>query len=90
MLDENELVAKLSELEEETAGTYRWSETAGLKQLLRVRDIDDEETVGLAAHGLWAPGERAQETWYKAENAVTLGDTVTGFRSFSAIGSNRH
>ena len=61
MLDENELVAKLSELEEETAGTYRWSETAGLKQLLRVRDIDDEETVGLAAMDYGRPASELKK-----------------------------
>lgn len=36
-LDENELVGRLASLEETTGGVYRWSETAGLKQLIRLR-----------------------------------------------------
>lgn len=35
LLDENELAERLSEIEETTAGAIQWSETAGLKQLIR-------------------------------------------------------
>ena len=35
MLEENDMVDMLAELEETTNGVYSWSETAGLKQLIR-------------------------------------------------------
>lgn len=35
LLDEDELIARLSDIEETTDGAIRWSETAGLKQLIR-------------------------------------------------------
>ena len=38
LLDENELADRLAQLEEVSAGLYRWSETAGLKQLVRTRE----------------------------------------------------
>ena len=34
-------------LEESTRGVYQWSETAGLKQLIRSRSLPDEETLEL-------------------------------------------
>lgn len=38
LLDEDELIGRLSEIEETTDGAIRWSETAGLKQLIRSID----------------------------------------------------
>ena len=46
LLDENGLVDLLGEMEEITAGAYRWSETAGLKQLIREREIGPGEARG--------------------------------------------
>ncbi len=41
LLDENDLIDKLSSLESATDGTYRWSETAGLKQVIRDAMVDE-------------------------------------------------
>ena len=46
LLDENALADRLFDLEEASGGRYRWSETAGLKQLIRERDVSNEETLG--------------------------------------------
>ena len=35
LLDENDVVDMLAQMEDATKGAYRWSETAGLKQLIR-------------------------------------------------------
>ena len=43
LLDENDLVDRLSDLEEASGGIYRWSETAGLKQLSRDRNLTTED-----------------------------------------------
>ena len=40
LLDENDLVDRLSNLEDSSYGIYRWSETAGLKQLIRNVDLN--------------------------------------------------
>lgn len=45
LLDENDLVDRLTSLEEVTKGFYRWSETAGLKQLMRRRDFIGNDTI---------------------------------------------
>ena len=42
LLDENDVVDMLVQMEDRTNGAYRWSETAGLKQLMRDRQLDDE------------------------------------------------
>ena len=42
-LDENTLADYLLEIEETSGGVCRWSETAGLKQLIRERNTDHEE-----------------------------------------------
>lgn len=47
VLDENALVDLLGELEVATEGAYRWSETAGLKQLIRIRSLSEEERLRL-------------------------------------------
>ncbi len=44
LLEENDLVGMLMSLEDTSRGAYRWSETAGLKQLIRSRPISDTET----------------------------------------------
>ena len=46
LLDENALADRLFEIEEGSGGRYRWSETAGLKQLIRKRDVSNEEALG--------------------------------------------
>jgi hypothetical protein len=49
LLDENDLVDKLSSLEETTDGIYKWSESAGLKQLIREREFNTEEVLNRLA-----------------------------------------
>ena len=44
-LGENDLAARLIFLDEITNGLVRWSETAGLKQLVRTREIEDREAL---------------------------------------------
>ena len=46
LLDENALAVRLFEIEESCGGCYRWSETAGLKQLIRKHDVSKEEALG--------------------------------------------
>ena len=43
LLDEDEMADRLAKLEEFTKGHYRWSETAGLKQVFRTRRLSDQE-----------------------------------------------
>ena len=45
LLEENDMVDMLAELEETSGGAYRWSETAGLKQLIRSRALTTEEAL---------------------------------------------
>ena len=47
LLDENSLVDLLSGIEYLTKGAYVWSETAGLKQLIRERTLTAREALGL-------------------------------------------
>ena len=47
MLDENSLVELLGEMEQLTGGAYAWSETAGLKQLIRDRALTHEDALDL-------------------------------------------
>src|SRR5690606_17050368 len=42
LLDEARLGERLSELDEVSDGTFKWSETAGLKQVIRSQDLTDE------------------------------------------------
>ena len=55
-LDENALADLLLEIEEVSRGAFRWSETAGLKQLIRERDVEPDEAFQFVArdagHGL--------------------------------------
>lgn len=45
LLDESDLAARLSSLETHTAGQFRWSETAGLKQIIRELPLSDDEAL---------------------------------------------
>ena len=45
ILDENDLVDLLTSMEDVTDGIYRWSETAGLKQLVRSRVLNPDEAL---------------------------------------------
>ena len=44
LFDENDVADRLADLEDATNGALRWSETAGMKQVVRNIDIDDEAT----------------------------------------------
>ncbi len=43
LLEENDLVDMLANLEDVSNGLYRWSETAGLKQLIRTRALTEDD-----------------------------------------------
>ena len=58
VLDENHLVDRLSALEAVTDGRYRWSETAGLKQLIREQALSDEEALDFVARDYPPPAGR--------------------------------
>ena len=45
LLDENGVVDMLTELEDVSRGIYTWSETAGLKQLIRKRKLSVEDAI---------------------------------------------
>jgi hypothetical protein len=45
LLDENDVADRLAALDEITAGRLRWSETAGLKQVVRDPDLNFDETL---------------------------------------------
>lgn len=47
LLDEADLGERLIGLEEASDGAFRWSETAGLKQVLRSRDLSDANLMAL-------------------------------------------
>lgn len=47
MLDEDDIFGRLHELEDTTGGALRWSETAGLKQVIRDSDMQLKEVVEL-------------------------------------------
>ena len=49
LLDENDLVDHLGKMETASEGMYTWSETAGLKQLIRKRALTKEEMHRLIA-----------------------------------------
>ena len=48
-LDENALADLLLEIEEVSDGAYRWSETAGLKQLICEREVTRDEALHFVA-----------------------------------------
>ncbi len=45
LLDEDALADRLLGMEEDTGGVYRWSETAGLKQLIRTHTVGEAEAL---------------------------------------------
>ena len=45
LLDENDLMDRLSTLDGVSNGLYRWSETTGLKQLIRNHDLGTEDAI---------------------------------------------
>ena len=45
LLDEDDLTARLTEVEDLTGGAYRWSETAGLRQLIRDHEMPSGEAL---------------------------------------------
>ena len=45
LLDESDLAERLSSLETYTQGQFRWSETAGLKQMIREHALSDNEAL---------------------------------------------
>ena len=47
LLDENELTDRLMRIEEISQGALRWSETAGLKQVIREGDMTLDEALGI-------------------------------------------
>ncbi len=47
LLDENDLVDRLVDIDQVTNGAIRWSETAGLKQLIRQTNLDGDTALGL-------------------------------------------
>ncbi len=50
VLDENSLADLLLEIETVSGGAYRWSETAGLKQLIREHDITEDQAFKFIEH----------------------------------------
>ena len=58
LLDENDVVDMLSQLEDATRGAYRWSETAGLKQLIRSDKLDLAWAIDRVAEGYPAIGQK--------------------------------
>ena len=47
LLDENEIIKLLIQLEDLSNGTCRWSETAGLKQLVRTKGLCEMNRVSI-------------------------------------------
>lgn len=52
LLDEADLTRRLSEIESDSDGAFRWSETAGLKQVVRVKQPTDAQALKLATKGM--------------------------------------
>ena len=47
LLDENEVIDRLQNIHSITNGAYQWSETAGLKQLIRSKPLPEKEVIAL-------------------------------------------
>ncbi len=56
-LDEDSVVARLMRLEDLAVGAWLWTETAGLKQLQKRRDVDSLHLLG-SAYGVATPKRR--------------------------------
>lgn len=48
LLDENDVADRLADLGDLTGGAFRWSETAGLKQIIRDRDVSPDDALNFA------------------------------------------
>ena len=59
LLDENSLVDLLGGIEQLTGGAYAWSETAGLKQLIRERVLTPEDALDLVLEDYPMPNEES-------------------------------
>jgi hypothetical protein len=59
MLDENDLADRLMRIDEITDGAMRWSETAGLKQIIRRRDLTTEEALNMVDRD-YKPADRLE------------------------------
>ena len=55
LLEENDMVDLLVDLEEASKGIYGWSETAGLKQLIRTRIPTADEALSFIERDFSAP-----------------------------------
>ncbi len=44
-LDENDVVDRLAKIDDATGGKFRWSETAGLKQVIRTAEVDEDSAL---------------------------------------------
>ena len=58
LLDENDVVDMLAQLEDSAKGAYRWSETAGLKQLIRSDKLGLAWAIDQVAEGYPAIGQK--------------------------------
>lgn len=58
MLDENDLIDRLAVLGEYTRGVFRWSETAGLKQVVRTVEFSEESMFGWLRYELGESAHR--------------------------------
>jgi hypothetical protein len=47
LLAERELTARLQSIEADSGGAFRWSETAGLKQVVQIRQLEDSQALKL-------------------------------------------
>lgn len=54
LLDEQDLAQRLSSIEDETRGAFRWSETAGLKQVVLVKQLTEAAAFKLATRSMRA------------------------------------
>ena len=59
MLDENDLADRLMRIEEITDGAMRWSETAGLKQVIRRKEISLEDALSVIEND-YKPADRRE------------------------------
>ena len=59
LFDENDVVDRLAALDEATRGKLRWSETAGLKQVVRTSDIGEENPLSYVSSDYRNHGRKA-------------------------------
>ena len=63
LFDENDIADRLATLDDVTDGALRWSETAGLKQVVRNIDIDDESVLSWIRNDYGALAGRETARW---------------------------